>query len=140
MTKGCIFCKIAKGKMPCYKVYEDKKIIAFLDVNPMVKGHTLVIPKKHYENLFDCKDKILEKMIKATQKIATHYKEKLDCTGVNIMNASGKSAEQSVFHIHFHIIPRIDDDGYKVWPNTGYVKEDLEKLAKVLKIEDDEKK
>jgi len=56
------------------------------------------------------------------------------------MNASGKSAEQSVFHIHFHIIPRIDDDGYKVWPNTGYVKEDLEKLAKVLKIEDDEKK
>ncbi|MFA7709387.1 MAG: HIT family protein [archaeon] len=136
MVKGCIFCKIAKGKMPCYKVYEDKKIIAFLDINPAVKGHTIVIPKKHYNDVFDCKDKLLEKIIKVIQKISINYKEKLGCTGVNILNASGKSAEQSVFHLHFHILPRFDDDGYKLTTQTGYVKEDLEKLAEKLKIED----
>lgn len=139
MKKDCLFCKIVKGKIPCYKVYEDKKVFAFLDINPITKGHTLVIPKKHYENMFDCKDKILEKMIKATQKIATHYKEKLGCTGVNILNASGQSAEQTVFHIHFHIIPRFENDGYKIFTSTGYEKEDLDKLANILKIEEDEK-
>ncbi len=139
MVKGCIFCKIAKGKMPCYKVYEDKKFIAFLDINPVVKGHTLVIPKKHYENIFDCKDKVLEKMIKVIQKIAINYKEKLGCTGVNILNASGQSAEQSVYHIHFHIVPRFDEDGYKTWPNTGYQKEDLESLTNKLKLEENGK-
>jgi len=139
MTRGCVFCKIAKGKVPCYKVYEDKKIMAFFDINPIAKGHTLVIPKKHYENLFDCKDKILEKMIKISQKIAINYKEKLGCTGVNILNASGQSAEQSVFHIHFHVVPRFDDDGYKMWPKTGYQKEELKSLAEKLKIEEDGK-
>lgn len=140
MAKGCMFCKIAKGKVPSYKVYEDKKIIAFLDINPIAKGHTLVIPKKHFENLFDCKDKIVEKMAKVSQKIAINYKEKLGCTGVNILHASGQAAEQSVFHIHFHIVPRFDDDCYKLWPNTGHVKEDLENLAKLIKLEEDEKK
>ncbi len=134
MVKGCIFCKIAKGKMHSYKVYEDKKVIAFLDINPIAKGHTLVISKKHYENIFDCKDKILEKIIKVTQKIAINYKVKFGCTGVNILNASGQSAEQSVFHIHFHIVPRFDTDDYKTWPNTGYQKEDLESLANKLKL------
>lgn len=140
MVKGCIFCKIAKGKMPCYKVYEDKKVIAFLDINPSVKGHTLIIPKKHYENIFDCKDKILAEVIKVAQKISLHYKEKLGCSGVNILNASGESAEQSVFHLHFHILPRYDNDGYKTFPKTGYVKEDLENLANQLKIEENGKK
>ena len=140
MVKGCIFCKIAKGKMPCYKVYESKKVIAFLDINPAVKGHTIIIPKKHYENVFDCKDKILAEVIKVVQKISIHYKEKLGGSGVNILNASGKSAEQSVFHLHFHILPRFDDDGYKTFPKTGYVKEDLENLANLLKIEENGKK
>lgn len=139
MVKGCIFCKIAKGKMPCYKVYENKKVIAFLDINPAVKGHTLVVPKKHYENVFDCKDKILAEVIKVVQKISIHYKEKLGCSGVNILNASGQSAEQSVFHLHFHILPRFDGDGFKTFPQTGYVKEDLENLANQLKIEDNGK-
>lgn len=124
--------------MPSYKVYEDKKIIAFLDVNPIAKGHTLVIPKKHFENIFDCKDKIVEKMAKVTQKIAINYKEKLGCTGVNIINSSGQSAEQSVFHIHFHIIPRFEEDGHSIWPKTKYVKEELENLANKIKLEENE--
>lgn len=137
MAKGCMFCKIAKGKVPSYKIYENKKVIAFLDINPIAKGHTLVIPKKHFENVFDCKDKILAEMIKATQKIALHYKEKLGCTGVNILNASGASAEQQVPHLHFHIIPRIEGDGHKIWPVTEHVTENLERLAYEIKMGDE---
>jgi len=132
MTKDCIFCKIAKGKIPCYKVYEDKRIIAFLDVNPIAMGHTFIIPKKHYESIFDCKGKLLENMIKVTQLLSVHYKEKLGCTGVNLLNSSGKSAEQEIPHIHFHLVPRFDEDGYQLTHKTDYQKGDLEVLAKTL--------
>lgn len=132
--ENCIFCKIIKGEIPSYKVYEDRNFIAFLDINPQVKAHTLIIPKKHYENIFDCKDQILKKITPLAKKISNHYKEKLNCTGVNIFISSGKSAEQEIPHLHLHICPRFDNDNHKLMVRTNYKKENLEELQNILKI------
>ena len=131
----CIFCKIINKEIPSFKIYENEFVLAFLDVNPIARGHTLVIPKRHFKDALDCEDKYLEEIIKAIKLISNHYRKVLDCTGINILNASGKSAEQSVFHTHFHIIPRFDNDGYKTWPITNYRKEDLKELSSKLRIE-----
>ena len=129
----CIFCKIIEGKIPCNKVYEDEYVLAFLDINPIVNGHTLVIPKKHFVNIFDVDEFYLEKIIKALKKISLHYKTMFD--GVNILNASDKSAQQSVFHLHFHIIPRTKDDNKDLWPYKEVEnKIDLEVMAEKLKL------
>ncbi|MEI8364211.1 MAG: HIT family protein [archaeon] len=133
-NKDCLFCKIIKGKIPCYKVYEDKDFLAFLDINPIAKGHTLVIPKKHFTNLLDADDKYLKKMLPVVKKIMLSYKEKLGCTGFNILNANEKSGQQSVFHLHIHIVPRFDNDGFNTWPITGYQKEDLTLLSEKLRL------
>jgi len=133
-NKDCLFCKIIKGKIPCAKVYEDKDFLAFLDINPIAKGHTLIIPKKHFINLLDTDDKYLKKMLPVIKKIMLSHKERLNCNGFNILNANEKAGQQSVFHLHIHIVPRFDDDGYDTWPRTGYIKEDLNELAKKLTI------
>jgi len=132
---NCVFCKIIKGEIPCYKIYENEFVLAFLDITPISKGHTLVIPKKHFENILDCNDLYLCEVTKAIKLISNHYTNKgVHCDGVNIMNATGKAAQQSVFHLHFHIVPRFVDDGFDTWPKTGYQKEDLTKLADKLKM------
>ena len=108
--QDCIFCKIAKGEVPSKKVYEDDDIIAFLDINPANKGHTLVASKNHYENIFSVDEEILKKMISVVKVIAEKIKNSLECDGINIMQNNGKHAGQLVNHIHFHIIPRFPGD------------------------------
>ena len=132
----CIFCKLVSGKIPCSKIYENEFVLAFLDINPIAKGHTLVISKKHFVNIFDADEKYLIEVILATKKIAEHYKndKSLFCTGVNVMHASGIDAQQSVFHLHFHIIPRYKDDGHNTWPHTNYQKEDINVLAEKINL------
>lgn len=102
----CIFCKIINGEIPSYKIYEDEYTYAFLDIAKDIEGHTLVIPKKHALNVLDCETEILTKLLETVQRISKHYVEDLGYDGVNILNASGAAAEQSVFHLHFHILPR----------------------------------
>ena len=131
----CIFCKIIKGEIPSYKIYEDEHTYAFLDIAKDCYGHTLVIPKNHAKNLFEINDEDLTRTILATKKIANHYKT-LGFSGVNIINACGESAEQSVFHLHFHIIPRKEDDGMHIFPNLEKKDYDLEKIAEILKIKE----
>ncbi len=129
----CIFCKIIEGKIPCNKVYEDEYVLAFLDINPIVNGHTLVIPKKHFVDIFDVDEFYLEQVAKALKKISLHYKTMFD--GVNILNASDKSAQQSVFHLHFHIIPRTKEDNKDLWPYKEVEnKIDLEVMAEKLRL------
>src|SRR5487761_638675 len=94
----CIFCKIVRGEIDAAKVYEDDDTLSFLDVNPLTKGHCLVIPKKHFENIFDIDKEILQKIISSAKNISEKLKKSLDAPGVNLVNASGKDAEQSVFH------------------------------------------
>lgn len=113
--KDCIFCKIIKGEIPSHKIYEDEKTYALLDINPSTKGHTLIIPKKHYENTLETPDDELCEIIKTTKMLAKKIKQKLNADGINIMNANGKEAQQSVMHMHFHIVPRYKDDDLNMW-------------------------
>ncbi len=112
----CIFCKIIKGEIPSYKIYEDDYVYAFLDIACDCYGHTLVIPKKHCTNILDCDKEVLEHILPAIQKISQHFVDDCGFDGVNVMNANGSSAEQTVFHLHFHIIPRKQNDGVHAWP------------------------
>lgn len=114
---NCIFCKIAKGEAPSYKIYEDEYTIAFLDISKDCYGHTLVIPKKHCKNVLDCDEETLTRVIKTTKKIANHYVENCNFNGVNIINASGEEAQQTVNHLHFHILPRTNKDEFNAFPS-----------------------
>ena len=129
----CIFCKIVNGKCPSYKIYENEYVLAFLDISKDTYGHTLVIPKEHFENVFDCDEKYLGEVIKVTKLIANHYKS-LGFKGVNIINASGEEAQQSVFHLHFHILPRMDKDEFNAFPKLNGTDVDFEKQLERLKI------
>lgn len=130
----CIFCKIVKKEIPSNIIYEDDKTLAFLDIANDFYGHTLVIPKKHCENLIDCDKRTYNAVMNTVKKISEHYVQNCDFAGVNILNASGKEAEQSVFHLHIHIIPRKKDDGYKIWPVKDKESFDNKKIANKLRI------
>lgn len=106
----CLFCKIAKGEIASKKVYEDNDAIAFLDINPANRGHCLVVPKKHFENIYDIDDKTLEKVIIIAKNLSKLIKEKLECNGVNLVQNNERHAGQIVNHFHIHIIPRYEND------------------------------
>ena len=109
MKNDCIFCAIAAGEIPSFKVYEDDLVLAYLDINPFSKGHTLVIPKAHSTGLLDTDDATLAAVIARVKKVAAHITAKLGCDGFNILQNNGEAAGQSVFHLHFHIVPRYKD-------------------------------
>lgn len=106
----CIFCKIVRGEIPCYKVYEDDDVLAFLDISQTTLGHTLVISKKHYPNLLYVPKDILSKVFGAAQRIAQAQVTSLNAKGVNLINNTNEVAGQSVMHFHVHVIPRYSDD------------------------------
>lgn len=120
-----IFTKIIKREIPCAKIYEDDQVFAFLDINPINPGHTLVIPKEPYENIFEIPNEVLEKMIVIAKQIAIKQKEVLNADGINIGINNGKDAGQEVFHAHIHVIPRYKDDGYKLWHGKPYESKEL---------------
>ena len=114
----CIFCKIINQEIPSYKVYEDEDVYAFLDISQVTKGHTLVVPKKHVENIFEFDDALAASFFAKVPKIARAI-EKHDPTikGLNILNNNGSFAYQSVFHSHIHLFPRYEDksiDGFGI--------------------------
>ena len=101
-----VFAKILRGEIPCVKVYEDDKTLAFMDIMPSTEGHTLVIPKEAAESIFDLSPEGAAAMIRTTQKLAKAVKKAFRCPGVMLMQLNGEAAGQSVFHAHFHILPR----------------------------------
>ncbi len=111
MDPDCIFCKIACGRLPAAKIYEDADVVAVLDIYPACPGHVLVIPKMHYADVFDAPAATIAKVSKISKKIAMRLKKSLGAKGVNIINNSGAVAGQVIFHLHFHVIPRFGDDG-----------------------------
>lgn len=110
----CIFCKIVNNEIPNYTVYEDDIVKAFLDISQTTPGHTLVVPKKHVDDIYDYDTKMAEQVFARIPKIARAIKNSApDIKGMNIINNNGKIASQSVFHSHFHLIPRYsEDDGF----------------------------
>lgn len=111
---NCIFCQIAKGKAKSWKVYETDAAYAFLDINPFNEYHTLVIPKAHYANIFDVPESELLQLISALKAVIDLYHEKLGIENMQIVSNSGAEAQQDIFHLHFHIIPRHRGDGQNV--------------------------
>ena len=111
----CIFCKIANKEIPAEIVYEDEKILVFPTKEPITKGHLLVVPKIHSENILDIDKETLEKLIGVAQTLAQQSIKQNSATGVNVLHAAGKDAQQSVFHFHMHIVPRYSDDGLDLW-------------------------
>lgn len=133
----CIFCKIVSGEIPCIKVYEDEKILAFLDIKPVNIGHTLIIPKEHYKNIYETPEEILKGMISVSKRISIALKSALNADGINITMNNEPSAGQIIFHSHIHIIPRIENDGFKAWHGKrnyqdGEKEETAEKIKKLL--------
>jgi histidine triad (HIT) family protein len=104
--EDCIFCKIAKGDIPCFKVYEDDRVLAFEDVNPISDGHTLIIPKAHAENIWEISGEDLASIHLASKKVAEAIKETLDPEGVAVLQLNGRGVNQVVMHYHLHLIPR----------------------------------
>ena len=130
----CIFCKIINGDIPSYKIYEDEFTYVFLDIAKDVDGHTLVIPKKHVENILDCDNETLQQVMDTVKLVSNYYVDKCGYDGVNILNANDVSAQQTVFHLHFHIIPRKNNDGIDAFPHfTGALKS-LDEMYELLKI------
>lgn len=134
MNDNCVFCKILNKEIPSYKIYEDEFTYAFLDISKDVFGHTLVIPKKHVTNILDADEKTLENVIKTVKKVSNHYVNSCGFEGVNIMNANHESAGQTVFHLHFHIIPRKTGDGVDAWPKFDGSNEELQNVCEKLKM------
>ncbi len=132
--EGCVFCAIAQGEAPCYKIYEDDYTLAFLDTARDVEGHTLVIPKRHVGSMEGCGEETALQLAGTVRLVSEHYVERCGFDGVNILCASGKSAQQSVPHLHFHIIPRREGDGLNAWPALGRDPHDLEEVAQRLRL------
>lgn len=107
----CVFCKIVSGQLPAHKVYEDNKTLAFLDIHPANDGHTLLIPKKHYEDIFDVPAEELAYLHTVGQKISRAIKTAVKAEGINITQSNGRAAMQEVPHLHIHLIPRFEGDG-----------------------------
>ncbi|MDR3215572.1 MAG: HIT family protein [Bacilli bacterium] len=108
--ENCLFCKIISNEIPAYKIYEDDDFLAFLDISQTTKGHTLVIPKKHYRNIYDVDEDTVAKIHQLAFKLAKQITKKLNAQGVNILNNNEAIAGQTIFHYHVHIIPRYRDD------------------------------
>src|SRR6185436_10989995 len=106
----CVFCKIVSGEIDSAKIFEDEDVLVFLDVNPISKGHCLVIPKMHYENVFVIDEKILKKVIIVGKNVADKLQKSLGASGANFIHSSGRDAEQSVLHFHLHVVPRYEND------------------------------
>lgn len=101
----CIFCKIVKGEIHSYKIYEDDDVYAFLDINSVSRGHTLVVPKEHYADIFEIPEDLLSKVNIVVKKLSSRIKERLECDGINILQNNGSCAGQTVLHYHVHIQP-----------------------------------
>lgn len=111
---NCIFCKIIDGAIPCVKVFEDDKVLAFMDINPLNPGHTLVVPKDHSETIFDISSEDYGHVASVAAKIAGAIKKALKPDGLNIMQLNCKAANQVVPHVHVHITPRWTGDGLTI--------------------------
>ncbi len=129
----CIFCKIVVGDVPAEKIYEDDKVVAFLDISPITKGHTLIIPKQHYKDILDTPDEVLSDLISAVKKIAPSVKRGVGADGFNLGVNNGAAAGQVVYHLHFHIIPRFEYDNLKMWEGSSYGEGEMEAIGKKIR-------
>jgi histidine triad (HIT) family protein len=131
----CVFCEIVAGGIPSFKVYEDAAAFAFMDINPLTEGHVLVVPKRHSATLFDTDDAVLREVIVAAKKVAGAMKQALGLDSLNLLQANGRWAAQSVPHLHFHLIPRREnDDAGMDWVLVPGDKDALRRVSETLAL------
>lgn len=130
----CIFCKIVKGELPSWKVFENDDVVAFLDLGQVTKGHTLVIPKVHQKNIYELEEDVAQKLFSVVPKIARAIKEQFKPIGMNLLNNNEKPAMQSVFHYHIHLIPRYGEgDGFGlIWKTHETPEDDMKQIAETI--------
>lgn len=126
----CIFCKIVDKEIPATVVFEDDDVLAFMDIGPIIKGHALVIPKKHYDPVTETPDDIVVKLHLVAKRVAQAQMNGLGADGVNIMQNNGKAAGQEVPHIHVHVIPRFSQDGHR-WNWNAKKYDDFNEMKKL---------
>ena len=137
-AEDCIFCRIAEGTIPSAKVYEDENVVAFLDLSPVHPGHALVIPKAHYKDILEFPCGLAPAVCSAIQNVAKALMTVTGASGCNVLQNNGVIAGQSVFHVHWHVIPRFDGDGLELWRQGSYaddgaMQEMAEKMARAIK-------
>lgn len=127
----CIFCKIANGEIPSKTLYEDEDFRVILDLGPATKGHALILPKEHADNLYELPKTTAEKVMVVAKKVGTKMRAGLHCDGLNLIQNNGETAGQTVMHFHLHLIPRYENDGQHILWNPGKASD--EELSAVQK-------
>ncbi len=129
----CIFCRIANGEIPSKTLYEDSEFRVILDLGPAAKGHALILPKEHAENLYDLPEGTAAAAMVLAQRMARIMQKKLRCDGLNLVQNNGEAAGQTVHHFHLHLIPRYIDDGQSInWKPGKPTQEELEAIRKLI--------
>ncbi len=132
--EDCIFCKIVMGIIPASTIYEDASVLSFLDINPAMKGHALVIPKNHFDDTAHTPSFVLGHMMEVAKKVGDAQSKTLGSSGYNLLINTGKDAGQVVFHTHLHVIPRWADDGLKIeWTHKKYADGEMQDHREKLK-------
>ncbi len=131
----CIFCRLASGEIPSHTIYEDSLFRVILDAAPASKGHALIIPKKHYADLFEIDTDTAGEVMKLAKKLATHMTGALKCDGLNLVQNNGEIAGQTVFHFHFHLIPRyrnMKNDDILRWNHENFTEDEVKEICSEL--------
>jgi histidine triad (HIT) family protein len=130
----CLFCKMVAGQIPVAKIYEDEDVLSFLDIGPISDGHTLVIPKQHFEKLHNCPPELLGRIASRLGKIAGAVTAAMNTDSYNVLCNNGRAAGQLIEHLHFHIIARKTGDGlFDRWPAYKYEQGKIEVIAEEIR-------
>ena len=130
---NCIFCKLANGVFPTNTLYEDDEFRVILDLEPATKGHALILPKDHYKNLYELPDDVAGKVMKLAKKMASLMTNRLQADGFNLVQNNNECAGQTVFHFHYHLIPRYIGDNQKIqWNPTSPTADELKEVHSIL--------
>lgn len=131
--EDCIFCKLANGEIPTNSIYKDDDFKVILDASPATKGHALILPKEHFDNIYEVDDSVAAKILPLAKKLATHMTKKLGCDGFNILQNNGEAAGQTVFHLHVHLIPRYkSENAILEWNHLEFSDEEMAEIRDLL--------
>ncbi|MCR4909083.1 MAG: HIT family protein [Lachnospiraceae bacterium] len=135
MKDDCIFCKLANGIIPTNTVYEDEEFRVIMDAAPATRGHSLILPKEHYADIYELPEETAGKVFILGKKLAAHLRDTLGADGFNIVQNNGETAGQTVFHFHLHLIPRFKDDAQRIgWKPGSPSEEEQKEILKKIQI------